>query len=123
MYVSRQCSLYSLILLEPYQLYNQIFQEIAEFRKLLKYLNDDLAPAVCLFTIVNISWATSGIMWLLNLDKVDTETEPLVGISILNELIWISAVIVPFVQVRNTLTLTNINYIKLLKNFTFILLL
>ncbi|CAH1644949.1 unnamed protein product, partial [Spodoptera littoralis] len=73
-------------------------REIAEFRKLLKYLNDDLAPAVCLFTIVNISWATSGIMWLLNLDKVDTETEPLVGISILNELIWISAVIVPFVQ-------------------------
>ncbi|KAF9415061.1 hypothetical protein HW555_007217 [Spodoptera exigua] len=66
--------------------------------RLLKYLNDDLAPAVCLFTIVNISWATSGIMWLLNLDKVDTETEPLVGISILNELIWISAVIVPFVQ-------------------------
>ncbi|PZC78778.1 hypothetical protein B5X24_HaOG217104 [Helicoverpa armigera] len=73
-------------------------REIAEFRKLLKYLNDDLAPAVCLFTIVNISWATSGVMWLLNLDKVDTETEPLVGISILNELLWISAVVVPFVQ-------------------------
>lgn len=63
-------------------------------------MNDDLAPAVCLFTIVNISWASSGLMWLLNLDKVDTETEPLVGISILNELLWISAVIVPFVQVN-----------------------
>ncbi|XP_072936537.1 nucleolar protein 10 [Epargyreus clarus] len=73
-------------------------REIAEFRKLLKYLNDDLAPAVCLFTIVNISWAASGVMWLLNLDKVDTGTEPIVGISILNQLLWISAVVVPFVQ-------------------------
>ncbi|CAH0725785.1 unnamed protein product, partial [Brenthis ino] len=73
-------------------------REISEFRKLLKYLNDDLAPAVCLFTIVNISWAVSGTMWLLNLDKVDTETEPIEGISILNLLLWVSAVIVPFVQ-------------------------
>ncbi|XP_045459319.1 uncharacterized protein LOC123669773 [Melitaea cinxia] len=73
-------------------------REISEFRKLLKYLNNELAPAVCLFTIVNISWATSGIMWLLNLDKVDTGTEPIAGISILNQLLWISAVIVPFIQ-------------------------
>ncbi|KAG6454054.1 hypothetical protein O3G_MSEX008480 [Manduca sexta] len=71
---------------------------IGEFRKLLKYLNDDLAPAVCLFTIVNISWAASGVMWLLNMDKVDTETEPILGISILNQLLWLSAAIVPFIQ-------------------------
>lgn len=55
---------------------------------------------MCLFTIVNMAWATSGIIWLLNLDKVDTETEPIVGISILNQLLWMSAVIVPFVQVN-----------------------
>ncbi|XP_049867848.1 uncharacterized protein LOC126368028 isoform X2 [Pectinophora gossypiella] len=73
-------------------------REIAEFRKLLKYLNDDLAPAVCLFTIVNVSWAASGTLWLLNLDHVDTETEPIAGISVLNLLLWISAVTVPFVQ-------------------------
>ncbi|XP_068621517.1 uncharacterized protein GrlHz [Battus philenor] len=73
-------------------------REIAEFRKLLKYLNDDLAPAVCLFTIVNTSWAASGLLWLFDLDKVDTETEPIAGISILNQLLWLSAVIVPFVQ-------------------------
>ncbi|CAK1603176.1 unnamed protein product [Parnassius mnemosyne] len=73
-------------------------REIAEFRKLLKYLNDDLAPAVCLFTIVNISWAASGLMWLFDLDKVDTETEPIPGISILNQLLWLSVVMVPFVQ-------------------------
>ncbi|XP_045510767.1 uncharacterized protein LOC123705792 isoform X1 [Colias croceus] len=73
-------------------------REISEFRKLLKYLNDDLAPAVCLFTIVNASWAVSGIMWLLDLDKVDTGTEPIAGISILNQLLWVSAVVVPFIQ-------------------------
>ncbi|KAL0894756.1 hypothetical protein ABMA27_013288 [Loxostege sticticalis] len=73
-------------------------REIAEFEKLLKYLNDDLAPAVCLFTIVNMSWAASGALWLLNLDRVDTETEPIVGISVLNQMLWVSAVIVPFVQ-------------------------
>lgn len=83
-------------------------QEIAEFHKLLKYLNDDLAPAVCLFTIVNISWATSGILWLLNLDKVDTETEPILGISVLNQLLWVSAVIVPFVQVSAPITLYHV---------------
>ncbi|XP_013133465.1 PREDICTED: nucleolar protein 10 [Papilio polytes] len=73
-------------------------REIAEFRKLLKYLNDELAPAVCLFTIVNVSWAASGLMWLLDLDKVDTETEPIAGISILNQSLWLAAVIAPFVQ-------------------------
>nr|XP_034840383.1 nucleolar protein 10 [Maniola hyperantus] len=73
-------------------------REIAEFRKLLKYLNNDLAPAVCLFTIVNMSWAVSGVMWLLDLDKVDTGTEPIAGLSVLNQLLWISAVLVPFIQ-------------------------
>ncbi|XP_041978163.1 nucleolar protein 10 [Aricia agestis] len=73
-------------------------REILEFRKLLNYLNDDLAPSVCLFTIVNISWAISGIMWLLNMDKLDTGTEPILAISILNLLLWISAAIVPFIQ-------------------------
>lgn len=76
-----------------------MFQEIAEFQKLLKYLNNDLAPAVCLFTIVNISWAASGAMWMYSMDKVDTKTEPIAGISMLNLFLWISAAVVPFIQV------------------------
>ena len=52
-----------------------------------------------MFTIVNLSWAVSDTMWLFNLDKVDTGTEPIAGISVLNLLLWVSAVIVPFVQV------------------------
>lgn len=85
-----------------------VFQQIAEFRKLLKYLNDDLAPAVCLFTIVNLSWAASGALWLLSLDHVDTETEPIVGISLLNQFLWVSAVIVPFVQVWRAYSLISV---------------
>ncbi|KAI8427818.1 hypothetical protein MSG28_002214 [Choristoneura fumiferana] len=73
-------------------------REIAEFQKLLKYLNNDLAPAVCLFTIVNISWVASGAMWMYSVDKVDTKTEPIAGISMLNLLLWLSAAVVPFVQ-------------------------
>ncbi|XP_026757092.1 uncharacterized protein LOC113516815 isoform X2 [Galleria mellonella] len=73
-------------------------REIAEFRKLLKYLNEDLAPAVCMFIVVNMSWATSGLMWLLNWDKIDARTEPIMAISVLNQLLWVSAVIVPFIQ-------------------------
>ncbi|XP_064291993.1 uncharacterized protein GrlHz [Plodia interpunctella] len=70
----------------------------SKFRKLLKYLNDELSPAVCMFTIVNVSWAASGVLWLLGLDRVDTQTEPIPGISVLNQLLWLSALIVPFVQ-------------------------
>ncbi|KAL4706030.1 hypothetical protein ACJJTC_014252 [Scirpophaga incertulas] len=73
-------------------------REISEFRKLLKYLNDDLAPAVCLFTVVNVSWAASGALWLLGLDRVDTDTEPLPGVSLLNQALWAFAVAAPFVQ-------------------------
>lgn len=73
-------------------------REVSEFRKLLKYLNEDLAPAVCFFTIVNISWACSGIAWLLNFDKIDTDTLPIVGISVLNQVLWTSASVVPFIQ-------------------------
>ncbi|KAJ0181823.1 hypothetical protein K1T71_002545 [Dendrolimus kikuchii] len=86
-------------------------RELGEFRKLLKYLNNDLAPAVCLFTIVNISWALSGVIWMLGLDKVDSETEPLVGISVLNQFIWISAVVVPFVQYSMSLLNIELTYI------------
>lgn len=95
------CNLYTCY---SFSLWNNLItifnsQEVSEFRKLLKYLNDDLSPAVCLFTIVNMSWAISGIIWLLNLDTVDTGTEPVRVISVLNQLLWLSAAVVPFIQV------------------------
>jgi hypothetical protein len=74
-------------------------QEIREFRKLLKYFNEDLAPIICILSIVNISFAASGIIWLLKFDLVDTETEPINGVSILNTVLWVLIAVAPFIQV------------------------
>ncbi|KAK7863610.1 hypothetical protein R5R35_006151 [Gryllus longicercus] len=73
-------------------------REIGTFQKLLEYLNDEFAPSVCLFAIVNITRATSGIIWLLNADTIDTMTLHISGISILNVLLWVCLSIAPFVQ-------------------------
>ncbi|CAG9784447.1 unnamed protein product [Diatraea saccharalis] len=73
-------------------------REISEFRKLLKYLNEELAPAVCMFTIVNLSWAASGALWLCGVDRVDNAAEPILAIAILNQALWVIAVVAPFVQ-------------------------
>lgn len=73
-------------------------REIGEFRKLLKYLNEDLSPIICILLIVNISFSVSGIAWLLKFDAVDTETEPINGVSVLNTLVWVLIVVAPFIQ-------------------------
>ncbi|XP_044739781.1 uncharacterized protein LOC123301098 isoform X2 [Chrysoperla carnea] len=73
-------------------------REIAEFRKSLNYLNDGLAPAVCIFTIVNLSWASSGFLWLMRLDSMDVQTQPIIVISILNVLLWSVIALAPFLQ-------------------------
>nr|CAD7257455.1 unnamed protein product [Timema shepardi] len=76
----------------------EMVSEIGEFRKLLKYFNEDLAPMVCIFTVVNLSCAASGVIWLLNYDLVDKNTIPIQGISIMNVMLWILIAIVPFIQ-------------------------
>jgi len=63
-------------------------------------LNEDLASTVCILSIVNISFAVSGIVWLLKLDSVDTETEPISGVSVLNTILWMLIAVAPFIQVR-----------------------
>lgn len=74
-------------------------REVAEFRKSLDYLNDGLAPAVCVFTIINLSWACSGVLWLMHLDATDVQTQPITGISVINVLIWVIISLAPFLQV------------------------
>jgi hypothetical protein len=81
-----------------------LFQEIGEFRKLLKYLNEDLSPIICILLIVNISFSASGIVWLLKFDAADTETEPVNGVSVLNTLLWVLIVVAPFIQVSHFAT-------------------
>lgn len=73
---------------------------MSEFRKLLKYLNNELAPPVCIYTFINLCWAVSGALWLMGFDQVDKETLPIVGISILNVVLWVILALAPFIQVR-----------------------
>ncbi|KAJ8954413.1 hypothetical protein NQ318_011087, partial [Aromia moschata] len=73
-------------------------RDIEDFKKLLRYLNDEIAPSVCLFTIVNLSFTFSGILWLFKFDHIDIETFPIFGFSVLNTFLWIFISISPFVQ-------------------------
>ncbi|XP_063216062.1 uncharacterized protein LOC134527369 isoform X2 [Bacillus rossius redtenbacheri] len=73
-------------------------RELAEFRKLLDYLNEDFAPIVCIFTILNMSCAASGIIWLLQLDVVDNGNMPSSS-NLANILLWIIISAVPFIQI------------------------
>jgi ribosome biogenesis protein ENP2 len=43
-------------------------------------------------------WMPSGIVWLLRFDAVDTATEPINGVSVLNTLLWVLIVVAPFIQ-------------------------
>ncbi|KAJ8975120.1 hypothetical protein NQ317_003602 [Molorchus minor] len=45
--------------------------DIETFKKLLAYLNNEIAPSVCLFTFVNLSFTLSGILWYFKFDNID----------------------------------------------------
>lgn len=73
-------------------------QDINEFKKLLTYFNNELSPSVALLTVVNISWAVSGVFWIFNYDHVDHKNIKSLGKAIVNVLLWISIAISPFIQ-------------------------
>lgn len=78
-------------------------QDIDEFKKLLKYFNDGLGPAVCIYTIVNLSWATAGIVWLFQYYINDTDDMyPITYVNVMNIVLWILISIAPFIQVGYT---------------------
>ncbi|XP_020291315.1 uncharacterized protein LOC109858456 isoform X3 [Pseudomyrmex gracilis] len=72
---------------------------IDEFKKLLKYLNDDLGPAVCIYTFVNLSWAIAGTVWLFQYYVNNTDdNNPVTNVSAWNVTLWILISIAPFIQ-------------------------
>ncbi|XP_076236425.1 uncharacterized protein LOC143180524 [Calliopsis andreniformis] len=79
-------------------------REICEFKKLLKYFNDELGPAVCIYTVVNISWAAAGIVWLLQYDNSEIQNNPVTWIGIINVILWALISIAPFVQAARLTT-------------------
>ncbi|XP_011502951.1 PREDICTED: uncharacterized protein LOC105366268 [Ceratosolen solmsi marchali] len=78
-------------------------KEISEFRKLLKYFNDDYGPAVCIYTVVNVSWAMSGTTWLLKYSE-NIHNNSLSCVSIVNVILWIWISTVPFIQAARLTT-------------------
>ncbi|XP_023290815.1 uncharacterized protein LOC105702128 isoform X3 [Orussus abietinus] len=79
-------------------------RELSEFKKLLKYFNDDFGPAVCIYTIVNISWAAAGTTWLLKYDRIDFHNNPISYIAIINVILWILISLAPFIQAARLTT-------------------
>ncbi|XP_018577167.1 uncharacterized protein LOC108915584 [Anoplophora glabripennis] len=73
-------------------------REIEDFKKLLKYLNDEIAPSVCLFTVVNLSFTFSGLIWLFSFNHIEREKLPVFGLNILNVILWIFISLAPFIQ-------------------------
>ncbi|XP_025994470.1 uncharacterized protein LOC120358427 isoform X2 [Solenopsis invicta] len=77
-------------------------RDINEFKKLLKYFNDELGPAVCIYTIVNLSWATAGIVWLFQYYINDMNNNPVIYpvtyVNVMNVVLWILISIAPFIQ-------------------------
>ncbi|KAB0791470.1 hypothetical protein PPYR_08921 [Photinus pyralis] len=73
-------------------------REISEFKKLLKYLNENLSTSACVFIFINICWALSGTLWLLGYDHIDFQTLPISVISILNVCLWWTLILAPFIQ-------------------------
>ncbi|CAL7942769.1 unnamed protein product [Xylocopa violacea] len=80
-------------------------RELCEFKKLLKYFNDELGPAVCIYTVVNLSWAAAGTIWLFRYDNsANVQSNPVTWIGIINVILWILISIVPFIQAARLTT-------------------
>ncbi|EGI68919.1 hypothetical protein G5I_02380 [Acromyrmex echinatior] len=73
-------------------------RDIDEFKKLLKYFNDELGPAVCIYTIVNLSWAVAGIIWLFQYYVNNGDSNHVTYVSAMNVVLWILISIAPFIQ-------------------------
>ncbi|KAL0126840.1 hypothetical protein PUN28_005304 [Cardiocondyla obscurior] len=73
-------------------------RDIDEFKKLLKYFNDELGPAVCIYTIVNLSWAAAGIVWLFQYYINDGNNNAVTYVNVMNVILWILISIAPFIQ-------------------------
>ncbi|ENN72904.1 hypothetical protein YQE_10474, partial [Dendroctonus ponderosae] len=78
----------------------QWIRDIEEFRKLLTYLNQEVAPSVCIFTLINGTYAISGTLWLLAAHyELSNDIVPIyTGVNIANVVLWWFIAAAPFVQ-------------------------
>ncbi|XP_066257199.1 uncharacterized protein GrlHz isoform X1 [Euwallacea similis] len=86
-------------------------RDIEEFRKLLIYLNTQVAPAVCIFTVLNWTYAISGTLWLFASQYSETKNSIPVytAINIFIVILWWFMAILPFIQAaRLTIACDNV---------------
>lgn len=71
-------------------------REVLEFRKLLDHLNNKISLPVCFFTIMNLSYALAGMVYLFK--DFDFQNNPLdvVILNIINVLLWLLMGLLPF---------------------------
>lgn len=74
------------------------FQEICEFRKLLSFLNKKMALPVCFFTVLNLSYTFSAIIYFIRIYNQFT-SHKIVLMALVNILFWLVLGLYPFFQV------------------------
>lgn len=77
-----------------------LFQEMCEFRKLLSHLNKKMAMPVCVFTILNLSYTFSAIIYFIRIYNQFTSNK-IVFMALVNIFLWLALGLYPFFQVRN----------------------
>lgn len=73
-------------------------QEMCEFRKLLSNLNKSIALPVCLFTILNLSYTFSAIVYFIRIYNQYTSNKVVI-MALVNILLWLILGLYPFFQV------------------------
>lgn len=71
---------------------------MVEFRKLLSHLNTKTAIPVCLFTILNISYTFSAIIYFIRIYDQFTSNK-FVIMALVNIFLWLILGLFPFFQV------------------------
>ncbi|XP_031630461.1 uncharacterized protein LOC116345334 isoform X2 [Contarinia nasturtii] len=72
-------------------------REMSEFRKLLSHLNTKVAMPVCLFTILNLSYTFSSIVYFIKIYNQFTNNK-IVIMAVINILLWLILGLYPFFQ-------------------------
>lgn len=72
-------------------------RDLEEFKKLVIYLNNEIAPPVCIFTLINWTYAISGTIWLLESNQ-DDEQLLSTAVNVVNLILWWFIAAIPFVQ-------------------------
>lgn len=73
---------------------------MCEFRKLLHHLNKRTAKPVCLFTVLNLTYAIAGFAYLIKTYVESNAPIKMFSMNVGNILLWLVIAFYPFFQVK-----------------------